>query len=391
MEYRIITATFGTQVPNDPGATGSDKYLPFLNRRDIDFSQADMAEIRIEDDDPAFGYLSRGGSGSFYDDPGSEGGQSLAESASFGHGAGAQMLAAGQRISLQDAAILRDAEGNEFYVTFPTYVDYDITGYPIEIGDRHTVLIIPRQRQDADGQSHWPQFRQDALYQFVGSYKIGIGQTSLPYDQTVKAPPCFTPGTLIETGLGPRPVETLAAGDLVLTRDHGLRPLRWIGGPQLDPARLDLQPNLRPILIAGGALGPGLPARDLVVSPQHRILLRSAIARRMFGTEEILVAARQLTALPGIRPLHPAGGVTYLHLLFDRHELVLSNGCWTESLLTGPQALIGLSSAARREIFALFPGLPDGAPTPARVLATGREGRRLIQRHLKNSRAFLPA
>lgn len=390
MEYRIMTATFDTQVYNDPSAVGSDKYLPFLNRSSIRFDAAQMGEIRIEDDDARFGYLSRGGFGNFYDDPGSDTGQSLLESVRFGPSHAPDDLDPGQRISFQDAAILRDADGNEFYISFPTHVDYALSGYPIEAGGRHSVLIVPKIRQDAEGRDYWPQFRQDATYSFVGSYKIGFGQTSIAYDQTAKAPPCFTPGTLIATARGARPVESLLPGDAILTRDHGYRPLRWIGGAQLTAGQLDLQPNLRPIRIGRGALGPDLPARDLLVSPQYRVLIRSLIAQRMFGAQEVLLAAKHLTALPGIRALAPAGGIRYLHLLFDRHELLLSEGIWTESLLTGPQALAGLSAAARREIFTLFPDLAGESPAAARLLTRGHEARRLVQRHLKNARAFLP-
>lgn len=388
MEYRIVTATFQSQVYNDPGATGSDKYLPFLNRREISFAEARLGEIRLEDDDPRFGYLSRGGSGSFYDDPGSDHGQALLAPASFGPEDAAEPLAVGQRISFQDAAILRDAAGNEFYVCFPTYVDYDVSGYPLEVGARHSVLVLPRMRLDPAGQPHWPAFDPAASYSFAGSYKIGTGQTSVAYDPTPTTAPCFTPGTLIETATGARPVEDLRPGDAVLTRDNGPQPLRWTGGTTLDARQLDLQPNLAPILIPRDALGPNLPAQDLLVSPQHRILLRSAIAARMFGADQVLVAAKHLTALPRIRALRPAAGVRYLHLLFDRHELLRSNGIWTESLLTGPQALLALPAAARREIRAL---LPDRPQDPARRLTTGRQGRKLVERHLRNDRAFLPA
>lgn len=78
---------------------------------------------------------------------------------------------------------------------------------------------------------------------------------------------CFVAGTLIETADGPRPVEALQPGDLVLTRDHGLQPLVWVGQSQIDAARLDSCPNLRPIVIEPGALGRGLPQRPLTVSP----------------------------------------------------------------------------------------------------------------------------
>ena len=81
----------------------------------------------------------------------------------------------------------------------------------------------------------------------------------------------------------------------------------------------------------------------------------------------------------------PAGGITYFHLLFDRHEIVMSDGAWSESLFTGPQALNSVSDAARREIFALFPDLAAGlAPQPARRLLTGREARQLADRQRRN-------
>lgn len=146
-----------------------------------------------------------------------------------------------------------------------------------------------------------------------------------------------------------------------------------------------MRPNLRPILIRKGALGAGSPARDLVVSPQHRILVRSRIAHRLFQDTEILVAAKHLVGLPGIQVTAPPEGVTYFHLLFDRHEIVMSNGAWSESLYTGPEALKSVSDAARREIMALFPDLAQGtAPAPARRLLTGREAQQLAERQLRN-------
>src|SRR6056297_2625673 len=85
---------------------------------------------------------------------------------------------------------------------------------------------------------------------------------------------CFTAGTMIDTPLGPRPVERLAAGDAVLTLDHGAQPLLWAGGSAFDAAALRARPRLTPIRIPAGALGPGNLSRDTLVSPQHRLLLR---------------------------------------------------------------------------------------------------------------------
>lgn len=204
---------------------------------------------------------------------------------------------------------------------------------------------------------------------------------------------CFAAGTMIATDRGEIAVEALAPGDLVRTRDAGLQPVRWIGRRPLSAAELERAPNLRPIRIRAGALGAGTPAADLIVSPQHRILVRSKIAVRMFGAEEVLVAAKQLLQLEGIDIAEDMAGVTYVHFLCDDHQVVFSNGAETESLYTGAQALKAVGPAARAEIFALFPELrdrdPADLPQPARVLASGRMGRRLAVRHADKGRPLV--
>lgn len=203
--------------------------------------------------------------------------------------------------------------------------------------------------------------------------------------------PCFAAGTLILTARGEVPVEALCAGDMVVTRDHGARPIRWAGSRRVTAAGLARNPRLRPIRIRAGALGAGAPSCDLLVSPQHRILVRSRIAQRMFGTDEVLVAAKQLLSLEGIDIAEDVAGVTYVHILFDRHEVVISNGAQTESLYTGPEALKAVGPAAQEEILTLFPELRQGGHVtePARVLASGRTGRRLATRHAQQGRPLV--
>lgn len=202
---------------------------------------------------------------------------------------------------------------------------------------------------------------------------------------------CFTRGTAIETDRGPVPVEMLQPGDRVMTRDNGPQPIRWIGSRGLSAARLARNPHLRPVRIRAGALGDGLPARDLTVSPQHRVLVRSRVAVRMFDSEEVLIAAKQLCQIDGIDLLDAAEGVEYHHFLLDRHEVVQSNGAESESLFTGPEVLKTVSPAAMREIFDIFPELRerDHCPAPARPLASGRLGRKLAVRHLRNRKPLV--
>lgn len=203
--------------------------------------------------------------------------------------------------------------------------------------------------------------------------------------------PCFTAGTLIDTPHGVVAVETLTVGDLVLTADHGAQPIRWIGRRHFDAAKLAANPALVPVRIKAGALGPNQPTADLLVSPQHRILLRSRIARRMFGAEEILVAAKQLLLIEGVDLAHDLAAVEYVHMLFDRHEVVQANGAATESLYLGPQALESLPAKAVAEITAIFPELAERLHTPqgARLLASGRQARKLAYRHAQNGQPLV--
>lgn len=196
-------------------------------------------------------------------------------------------------------------------------------------------------------------------------------------------PICFTTGTLIKTRSGEVAVEDLRVGDMVLTMDAGYQPIRWVGGRKVSAAELQINPKLKPIRICADALGPGLPQQDLLVSPQHRVVVRSPIAARLFYSAEILVPAKKLLELPGIFVDGGDAEVEYFHILFDAHQLVWSNGAVTESLFTGPEALKFVSSEVREEIAALFPEIlePDFIPTPARpILQKGKDIRNLAQR-----------
>jgi len=199
---------------------------------------------------------------------------------------------------------------------------------------------------------------------------------------------CFVRGTKIRSCRGEIPIEDLRVGDEVLTENAGYQPIRWVGSSALDIIDLAATPKLNPIRISAGALGNGLPECDLLVSPQHRVLVRSVIAQRMFGTDEVLIAAKKLLSLDGIDIVtdNPEG-VEYFHLLFDKHEIIYSNGALTESLFTGPEALKAVSPKARHEIERLFPEIcaPDFETLPAhQILKTGRMIKQLVARHIKN-------
>jgi len=160
---------------------------------------------------------------------------------------------------------------------------------------------------------------------------------------------CFTPGTMILTEMGERPVETLRPGDRVVTRDSGVQPIRWRG-----KRRVDGRGRFAPVRVAPTVAGEGRQA--LLVSPQHRLLYTGYQAQLLFGQEEVLVAAKHLIDGAGIRRCRMEE-VTYIHLMFDHHEVIYAEGIATESFHAGDVGLSALCEAAREELFALFPEL----------------------------------
>ncbi|MDJ0992806.1 MAG: Hint domain-containing protein [Dinoroseobacter sp.] len=210
----------------------------------------------------------------------------------------------------------------------------------------------------------------------------GPGGSSTPADDYA-VPPCFTLGTLIDTPNGLCPVEDIRPGDLVRTRDAGAQRVTWAGAVALDSARLAGNPRFRPVLIKAGALGVGQPVRDMLVSRQHRIMLRDWRAELLFGSSEVLVAAVDLVNERDIVQVYDLAPVTYIHFMFDQHQIVRADGLWAESLRPGPAVLATLGRAAQEELFELFPQLRGADKPPfeaARPLLRARETRVLTSK-----------
>lgn len=182
---------------------------------------------------------------------------------------------------------------------------------------------------------------------------------------------CFAAGTLIETPDGPRFIETLKVGDAVTTLDDGPQSIRWIGR-----VRVAGDGENAPVRIKAGALGN---VRDLVVSPNHRMLIRGFEAELLFGEPEVLVAAKHLVNGRSIFS-DPRASIDYLHFLCDAHQIVFAEGCPAETLYPGQQAIRSVDEDAQREIVALFPEVRDmGYTGPmARYALAGYEARALV-------------
>ncbi len=202
---------------------------------------------------------------------------------------------------------------------------------------------------------------------FTYTVKDQFGNTDTAF-VTMTSVPCFVSGTLIQTPEGERAVETLQPGDLVITHDDGPQPIRWVGHRKV--AALG---SLAPIRIKANTFGDH---RTLMLSPQHRILIRDGLAELLFGESEVLVAAKDLVNDRSIR-VQEGGEVDYVHILFDKHQVVFSEGLATESFLPGPQVTAVLERHIVDELAMLFPELNprtgDGYGPAARLSLRGHE------------------
>ena len=185
---------------------------------------------------------------------------------------------------------------------------------------------------------------------------------------------CFTPGTMILTGHGERDIETLQVGDMVVTRDHGLRPIRWIGRRTVKGTG-----RFAPVWVGSGVMDGA--RTGLLVSPQHRILFTGYRAELLFGESEVLVPAKHLIDGRDVVS-REQDEVTYIHIMFDHHEVIYAEGIATESFHAGDAGLNAICEAAREELFAIFPELrssPGRHRETARVCLKKYEAQLLVE------------
>ncbi|WP_323766398.1 Hint domain-containing protein [Marinovum sp.] len=248
---------------------------------------------------------------------------------------------------------------------------------PVDTASADTSFIV------TDGVKSYPitmiPAGRERLLMFVGEMpprKVSLWVVHLDVAQHLRAEAddpgviCFTPGTLIDTPDGPRPVEDLRDGCKVLTRDNGPQEVLWTGARRMSGARLHAMPTLRPVRIFAGAFGRDKPETSFLVSPQHRMLLRGAEIEALFNTPEVLVAARDLAGTPCAQTDYTLREVTYVHLLLPRHEILWANGLETESFHPASAQLSTLDAHDRAR---LITGMPEVEHDP---LAYGAYARR---------------
>jgi len=168
---------------------------------------------------------------------------------------------------------------------------------------------------------------------------------------------CFTSGTRIATPDGPRTIEMIRPGDRISTKDDGAQEVLWTGARRMSGARLYALPHLRPVRIRAGAMGEARPESDLIVSPQHRMLVTGAQAQALFNHDEVLVAAADLIDDRTVLTETALREVTYVHLMTARHQIVWANGLETESFHPANTDLDLIAPADRAALLAAVPGL----------------------------------
>lgn len=265
-----------------------------------------------------------------------------------------------------------DVLGNDINNTGNSLTVTHINGIAVNPGDSVTLNTGQVVTLNANGTL---SVTADGDFETV-NFTYGIESANGEIDTgfvTIATVPCFVAGTMIRTETGQARVEDLRPGDLVWTMDRGLQPLRWIG--QRTVAAMG---HLAPVRVAAGTFGDHA---NLMLSPQHRILVRDPLADLVFGTPEVLVAAKHLVNGRSVQTVE-GGSVTYVHLLFDQHEIVMANGLATESFLPGPQTVDAFEEDVIVEIGLLFPDLDletgQGYGAAARQILKKHEARMLF-------------
>lgn len=238
-----------------------------------------------------------------------------------------------------------DLLANDVNNTAGTLTITEINGQAVTAGSVVTLATGQQITLNADGTITMVGDGDIEDFSFTYEVSSSTGNTDVGF-VTVSSIPCFVAGTLIRTPDGERPVETLAPGDLVMTQDDGAQPLRWIG-----QRRVEAKGDFAPIRIAPNTFGTH---RELLLSPLHRVLIRDSLAELLFAEAEVLVAARDLVNDHSVRRIE-GGTVDYVHILFDRHQVVFSEGLQTESFLPGPQTAKSFEAEIVEEICTLFP------------------------------------
>jgi hypothetical protein len=253
-----------------------------------------------------------------------------------------------------------------------------INGQPVSLGDTVTLATGEEIEITDAGLVLASAGTELGSNTFTYTVEDADGNTDVAFVNLETVTPCFLRGTQIRTARGPIPVEALEKGDLVMTKDHGAQPLLWVGRSRRRALGMDA-----PVRFDPGAFGDhGATA----MSANHRLLVRSALAGMHFAEPEVLIRAKDLTHLPGVRLCETGQMIEYYHLLFERHEIVYGDDLPSESFQPGPLALRGFEDGARAELLRLKPEFmhcDEDALQSARVSLRSKEAQLLFPMNQK--------
>lgn len=242
---------------------------------------------------------------------------------------GGGLVADGTQVEAESLIFLRalDAEGNQ-------------TG---------AVITVTVFSQGGDASDVWGFATDTPLIDGVSYVKTGGSNdgTSLYSDFIT----CFGPETSVLTASGYRDAYTLDVGDMVWTLHDGYQPVRWVGR-----TKVVADGAFAPVVFAPGAIGN---EKELIVSQEHRIYMRDTASIVLFGVPDVLIAAKHLCGLPGVA-LRPCNSISYVHFMFDRHQIIIANGVESESFYLSDHSVSGVEANQKRELLALFPSLEQG-------------------------------
>ncbi|MGX9356254.1 choice-of-anchor L domain-containing protein [Roseobacteraceae bacterium S113] len=245
-----------------------------------------------------------------------------------------------------------------------------INGVPVSVGDTITLstgevieltdsgMVLASSELDGSGETITNTFTYEVTDEDGNTDVAFVNLTTVP---------CFVAGTLVETEYGLMPVEAVAPGMRIKTRDHGAQEVRWVGIAPRRALGADA-----PVLLEQGTFGAN---RALALSPNHRVLISDPRSALYFDTNEVLIAAKFLVGLPGVSRVNNGQALRYVHLLFDRHEVIETHGVTSESFHPAAQGLAGFSEQ-HAELARLFPSLEVGGPK-----AFGPTARPVVKSH----------
>ncbi|MEP2470673.1 Hint domain-containing protein [Roseobacter sp.] len=211
------------------------------------------------------------------------------------------------------------------------------------------IITLNVYSQGGDFRDIWGYSTTSALENGTSYVKVnGTNNGSSAYNTFV---PCFARGTLIDTPTGTIAAQDIEVGQVLWTKAGGPMPVRWVAHTTVAG-----QGDYAPVVFDAGVLGNDQP---LVVSQQHRMWIENAMAEVLFGKAEVLVAAKHLVGMPGVR-IETRETVHYTHFMFDNHQIVRSNGALSESFFYAEQSASALELAPRGELQSMFPSLEAG-------------------------------